>query len=275
LTRHRLDVIRDFYEVEKDPNEDVQVSAMTSWASRLRGISPVNHAIKNTVGDVIFEGAQGVLLDQDYGFHPHTTWSDTTSARAEEIWDKHGDGPITRIGVTRSFLTRHGEGPFPTEDWFPDETEKHNDSTGHAGEFRTGHLDLVLLRYALEVNPVDCLFVTWMDIGEEFLDSFRIPVATDYFFINPPLSDISPYFRDGHLNPPPVFLPNHAWMESVTRRLFHAKPKMDHIEKDAFLLWLSANTKTPVRFWSKGPTWKDVSEVQMVGDPTAIKEEAM
>ncbi len=108
---------------------------------------------------VVFEGAQGVLLDERYGFHPHTTWSRCTAAGAMEL---AGDRPSTRLGVVRAYSTRHGAGPFPTEDPNMFMPEPHNPD-GHAGRFRVGALDLVLLRYALRAAPMDGLAVTCLD----------------------------------------------------------------------------------------------------------------
>jgi adenylosuccinate synthase len=68
-------------------------------------------------GAVVFEGAQGVLLDEWHGFHPYTTWSTTTFANAEALLaDADHAGATTRLGVLRVYATRHGPGPFVTED---------------------------------------------------------------------------------------------------------------------------------------------------------------
>jgi len=65
---------------------------------------------------VIFEGAQGVLLDADLGFHPFTTWSRCTAANAFDLLKEMApDSQACRIGVMRSYALRHGPGPFPTE----------------------------------------------------------------------------------------------------------------------------------------------------------------
>lgn len=96
----------------------------------------------------VFEGAQGVLLDQEWGFHPHTTWSDCTFGWAHEMLDQCGIDDVERVGVTRAYHTRHGAGPFPTER-ATGLDEPHN-AGGFAGAFRSGDLDLSLLRYAVD-----------------------------------------------------------------------------------------------------------------------------
>lgn len=115
----------------------------------------------------VFEGAQGVLLDEQAGFAPHTTWSRTTRHNADELLRESGRaGDVTCVGVTRCYATRHGAGPFPSEDVSLDALlpEPHNGSAGLQGKFRRGVLDLVLLRYAIEAcGAVDELAITHLD----------------------------------------------------------------------------------------------------------------
>ncbi|MFV9503321.1 MAG: adenylosuccinate synthetase [Oscillochloridaceae bacterium umkhey_bin13] len=118
-------------------------------------------------GSVIFEAAQGVLLDEWYGLHPYTTWSTTTLANANQLLAEAGfSGPLTRLGISRAYSTRHGAGPLPSED--PALTRALPDARNQAHpwqqHFRVGWLDLVLLRYALAVvGPLDGLALTCLD----------------------------------------------------------------------------------------------------------------
>jgi len=110
---------------------------------------------------VIFEGAQGVLLDEHHGYQPHTTWSDCTFNNASALC---GWRPITKVGVIRTYHTRHGAGPFPTEDPELCHEEPHNALDDWQGMFRQGHLDLDLLGYAARVaRGLDCLALTHLD----------------------------------------------------------------------------------------------------------------
>ncbi len=116
---------------------------------------------------LIFEGAQGVLLDERHGFHPYTTWSTTTAKNANTLLADIGyDKPVSRYGVVRAYSTRHGAGPFPTEDMslttqLPDEHNRY--STWQEG-FRVGWFDVPLTRYALMASEgVDSLVVTHLD----------------------------------------------------------------------------------------------------------------
>ena len=102
-------------------------------------------------GVVVFEGAQGVLLDEWRGFHPYTTWSTCTFDNALDLLSEWG-GQAVRLGVIRSYLTRHGAGPFPTEDVDLKLAEAHNAWGPWQEGFRRGWLDLNLLRYAIEAG---------------------------------------------------------------------------------------------------------------------------
>jgi adenylosuccinate synthase len=112
-------------------------------------------------GTVVFEGAQGVLLDQTHGFRPHTTWCDCTATPARALLAGL-DAAVVTLGVTRAFMIRHGPGPLPTEDRVLD--EPHQDTAGWQGPVRGGPLDLVLLRHALaRLGGLDGLAVTHLD----------------------------------------------------------------------------------------------------------------
>jgi len=113
----------------------------------------------------VFEGAQGVLLDEKYGFFPHVTKSNTTFENAIAILEESEfDGDIKKVGVIRAYYTRHGQGPFPSERrslYLPD---LHNGTGRWQGEFRVGVFDEVLARYALRVvKGVDMLIMTCVD----------------------------------------------------------------------------------------------------------------
>jgi adenylosuccinate synthase len=118
----------------------------------------------------IFEGGQGALLHEYHGFHPYTTWSDTSAYEALVILGDRGplfeEGGVKIVGVMRSYMTRHGAGPFVTEDpalaeRFP---EAHNGHGKWQGAWRVGWTDLPALRYGIVVSEgVDELAVTHLD----------------------------------------------------------------------------------------------------------------
>src|SRR5262249_44185801 len=115
---------------------------------------------------VVFEGAQGVLLDEWAGFHPHTTWSMCSFEGALSLLQEAGHtGDVVRWGVLRTYLVRHGHGPMPTEDAalrvLP---ELHNEDGPWQGAVRRGWPDALLARYAAGVcQGVDRLALTHMD----------------------------------------------------------------------------------------------------------------
>lgn len=121
-------------------------------------------------GTVLFEGAQGVLLDEWQGFHPHTTWSSIHPHAVNAVASSYGlGGKIEHLGILRAYLTRHGNGPFPTADTaLATLAEPHNSEQGWQGLFRRGHPDGLLLRYALEITgPLDGLLISHLDVFEK------------------------------------------------------------------------------------------------------------
>jgi adenylosuccinate synthase len=119
----------------------------------------------------IFEGAQGVLLDDKWGFPPYNTWSDTTGANITKRFGlTPGNGSIHAIGVLRAFPTRHGEGPFPTYDerLTKVQSDPNNPHNQWQGSIRFGWFDTTLTQYALkacQINgfPINSLAVTHID----------------------------------------------------------------------------------------------------------------
>jgi adenylosuccinate synthase len=130
---------------------------------------------------VMFEGAQGTLLDIDHGTYPFVTSSSATAGGAVT---GTGVGPTkigTVIGVTKAYVTRVGEGPFPTE--IHDEVGEELRARGHeygavtGRPRRCGWLDLPLLRYSNHVNGTEWLVITKLDVLDELAE---IPVCTGY-----------------------------------------------------------------------------------------------
>jgi adenylosuccinate synthase len=121
--------------------------------------------------NLIFEGSQGLLLDQSYGFFPHVTPSNTGTQNVVEMLGPEIT-PETWL-VTRAYSTRHGNGPFipfeSPEYEIKNPCEKNGDD-GPQGKFRTGPVSLELLRYAVKKDPflrkhgVDNVVVTCVDV---------------------------------------------------------------------------------------------------------------
>ncbi|MEK7151112.1 MAG: adenylosuccinate synthetase [Patescibacteria group bacterium] len=133
-------------------------------------------------GTVIFEGAQGALLDPRYGFAPYVTKTRMSFENANTLLDESGyNGDCTRIGVMRGYSTRHGPGPFITEDprFNRRVSELHNVMNAWQGPFRIGWPDIVALKYGIDiVGGVDYLAVTSMDRIKDF-NKIRVCEAYD------------------------------------------------------------------------------------------------
>jgi adenylosuccinate synthase len=119
-----------------------------------------------SAGTVIFEGSQGVLLDEWNGFHPYTTWSTIVPTDLIGRLTRIGYDPYV-LGLTRCYATRHGAGPMPTEDPALDVPDVHNREGRYQGAWRAGHLDLPALRYAAAISGrLDGVAVSHLDVLE-------------------------------------------------------------------------------------------------------------
>lgn len=112
----------------------------------------------------VFEGSQGVLLDEKHGQAPHNTWTNTTFDNADTLLDEVGVKNRTRIGCLRTYHTRHGAGPFPTENNRLDLPEPHNGTGRYQGSFRVGDFDNNAAKLAVEiVGGIDGLSLSHID----------------------------------------------------------------------------------------------------------------
>ena len=164
---------------------------------------------------VMFEGAQGALLDIDHGTYPFVTSSSATAGGAVT---GTGVGPTrinTVIGVTKAYVTRVGEGPFPTEindssaDLLRARGQEYGAVTGRPR--RCGWLDLPLLRYSNMINGTEWLVVTKMDVMDECAE---IPVCTHYR-VDGKLSDVIPADVRGFSSIEPVYTLLRGWRMST------------------------------------------------------------
>ena len=174
----------------------------------------LNNAIRDGQ-KVMFEGAQGALLDIDHGTYPFVTSSSATAGGAVT---GTGVGPTrigTVIGVTKAYVTRVGEGPFPTEindssaDLLRARGQEYGAVTGRPR--RCGWLDLPLLRYSNMINGTEWLVVTKMDVMDECAE---IPVCTHYR-IDGKLTDTIPADMRGFDAIEPVYTTLKGWRSST------------------------------------------------------------
>lgn len=217
------------------------------WAGLAR-LVPGEHlrALLRRPGVVVFEGAQGVLLDEWRGFHPHTTWSTTTLANADTLLREAGyGGAATRLGITRAYATRHGAGPLPSEDpalgaALPDARNRFG---AWQGGFRVGWLDIVLLRYAMAAaGPLDGLALTCLD------RLAALPAA----FVCRAYRDGDALVRELPLAPG---APSLGHQEALTRLLLRARPLLSPIAgAEALPALLAAELGVPAALLSYGPS---------------------
>ena len=209
----------------------------------------LNEAIRN--GEkVMFEGAQGALLDIDHGTYPFVTSSSATAGGAVT---GTGVGPTqigTVIGVTKAYVTRVGEGPFPTEiydnsaDLLRARGQEYGAVTGRPR--RCGWLDLPLLRYSNMINGTEWLVVTKMDVMDECVE---IPVCTGYK-VNGKITDVIPADMPGFGAIQPVYTTLKGWKsstEGITE--FDKLPKL----AQDYLKFLETESGAKIGMVSTGP----------------------
>ena len=157
--------------------------------------------------NIICEGAQGVLLDQDFGFFPNVTRSNTTSKNAMELF---GLARPEIYYVTRSYGTRHGAGFMANESSAEELGLKNNEnetnvSHKYQGDFRVGEIDTEMINYAIQSDShfskgcqknlvITCLDQYELDV-DDFLDNIKCDFENVYVSHGPSLTDISEYIR--------------------------------------------------------------------------------
>ena len=164
---------------------------------------------------ILFEGAQGTLLDIDHGTYPFVTSSSATAGGASIGTGIGPTGIGTVIGVTKAYVTRVGEGPFPTE--IHDATgetlrargQEYGAVTGRPR--RCGWVDLPLLRYSNQINGAEWLVVTKLDVLD---DLETIPVCTGYK-IDGKVTDVIPADVRGLESIEPVYKNLKGWRQST------------------------------------------------------------
>jgi adenylosuccinate synthase len=192
-------VLREYYGVEEVDYQDTLDTAL-EMSKQLRpmvaDVTSLLHEYRQRGAAIMFEGAQGSLLDIDHGTYPYVTSSNTTAGGTAT---GSGFGPLYLdyvLGITKAYTTRVGSGPFPTELF--DSNGEHLATRGH--EFgattgrarRCGWFDAVALRNAVQINSVSGLCLTKLDVLDG-LETIRICVgytdAAGQSVVNPVDSD--------------------------------------------------------------------------------------
>ncbi len=198
---------------------------------------------------MLAEGAQGSMLDVDFGTFPYVTSSNTISAG---VCSGLGIAPqkIKEVlGVTKAYCTRVGSGPFPTE--LNDETGEQLRKTGN--EFgsttgrprRCGWIDLVALKFACMINGVTQLIMTKADVLDA-LDTLQ--VCNSYKIDNEDITEIP--FQMSRMNIDPVYQRFAGWKTDITAiKNFEDLPS----NMKVYINYLNGSLNIPIKFISNGP----------------------
>ncbi|WP_298442081.1 adenylosuccinate synthase [uncultured Ferrimonas sp.] len=200
---------------------------------------------------IMFEGAQGTLLDIDHGTYPYVTSSNTT---AGGVSTGSGFGPTHIdyvLGIVKAYTTRVGGGPFPTE--LDDEVGQHLGVKGHefgattGRQRRTGWFDAVAMRRAVQINGITGFCLTKLDV----LDGLKeLKICTGYQMPNGELVSVPPLDAEGYEAAVPVYESMPGWTDNTFGVTEHSKlpqAALDYIARIEELL------EVPVDIVSTGP----------------------
>ncbi|MFP9468483.1 adenylosuccinate synthase [Pectobacterium brasiliense] len=211
---------------------------------------------------VMFEGAQGTLLDIDHGTYPYVTSSNTT---AGGVATGSGLGPRYVdyvLGIVKAYSTRVGAGPFPTELF--EEVGEHLSQKGN--EFgattgrrrRTGWLDAVAVRRAVQINSLSGFCLTKLDV----LDGLKeIKICVGYRLPNGTEVDTTPLAAEGWEGLEPIYETMPGWSESTFGVKDHSKLPQAALN---YIKRIEEITGVPIDIISTGP---DRSETMVLRDP--------
>jgi len=208
------------------------------------------HAHRKANDNILFEGAQGSLLDIDHGTYPFVTSSNTTAGGTAT---GSGYGPLYLdyvLGITKAYTTRVGSGPFPTELF--DKTGAHLAAVGKekgattGRDRRCGWFDAAAVRLAIRINSVSGICLTKLDV----LDGLEtIKVCTGYKGVE---ADASSYLMnmDSYQNLEPVYVELPGWSESTV-----GIKNLDQLPRNAldYIRYIEKIIEAPVDIISTGP----------------------
>ena len=218
---------------------DLTLKHYEEYANCVHIITPEQSSVLlHSAACPIFEGAQGVLLDEQYGFAPYNTWSNTTLGNAYQILREFSiSQEIKTLGVIRPYATRHGPGPFPTGNdgltyLFPDQ---HNGWNQWQRNFRVGWFDVPAIRYGLR-----CL-------GTQ-LDGLALTHEDELHNVRPAWSICHEYHTaNGARYTPCMGDPQ------IADDLFRVIPAYDYVETHRVVGYIQEHLELPIRITTNGP----------------------
>ena len=200
--------------------------------------------------NILFEGAQGYFLDIDAGTYPFVTSSNPGTVGIWRCFDLHPSNLSQIIGITKSYMTRVGEGPMPTiidgkeAEIIIEKGKEVGTTTGRIR--RPGWLDLVLIEEAVKVNGITSLAITKLDILSHIK---KIKVCVGYKIDGQKVGYIS-HDADFIARVQPVYEELEGWQTDITQA-----SNFDELPKQAkvFIRFIEKKVKVPVKFIGVGP----------------------
>lgn len=254
--------IFDAYEIDEKLDKKEILETYTGFGEQLRDFITTTHIELNraiTSGkNILLEGAQGTMLDVEYGTYPYATSSHTIAGGASTgagIGPKHIDDII---GIVKAYTTRVGEGPLPTELF--DEVGKHLSEKGHeigtttSRPRRCGWLDLVVVKHSCMISGITKLAITKLDV----LDGLKtVKICTGYQ-LNGKKIDFFPANIEQVTKCKPLYEEFEGWDKINTN-----SAKLDDLPENAqtYLKFIEEELKTPIAVVSIGPGRKETIEV--------------
>ncbi len=216
----------------------------------IEDVPGVLHQMRKEGANIMFEGAQGALLDIDHGTYPYVTSSNTTAGGAAS---GSGVGPRDLdyvLGIVKAYTTRVGAGPFPTELF--DDDGRYLGEKGHefgattGRQRRCGWLDTVALRRSLAINSVTGICITKLDVLDG-LSTLKICTAYE---LDGRQVDVPPVGADGFEKCKPLYIELPGWSESTV-----GARRMQDLPENArnYLKKVEELTETPIDVISTGP----------------------
>ena len=254
--------IFDAYEIDEKLDKKEILETYTGFGEQLRNFITATHVeLNNAINsgkNILLEGAQGTMLDVEYGTYPYATSSHTIAGGASTgagIGPKHIDDII---GIVKAYTTRVGEGPLPTELF--DEVGKHLSEEGHeigtttSRPRRCGWLDLVVVKHSCMISGITKLAITKLDV----LDGLKtVKICTEYQ-LNGKKIDFFPANIEQVTKCKPLYKEFKGWDKINTKS---AKLAGLPENAQAYLKFIEEELKTPIAVVSIGPGRKETIEV--------------
>lgn len=258
-------VLTTYYKAEPVSYETVLADAMAvaeTIKSMVADISEMLDQARKAGDSIMFEGAQGTLLDIDHGTYPYVTSSNTTVGG---VATGSGFGPRYLdyvLGITKAYTTRVGSGPFPTE--LDDEVGHHLGTVGHefgattGRERRCGWFDAVAMHRAVQVNSISGFCLTKLDVLDG-LETLKICVG--YKTAEGDVITVPPTAAEGYEKITPVYEEMPGWTETTV-----GATSVDALPANAiaYIKRIEEVTGVPVDIISTGP---DRNETMILVNP--------